>query len=62
MKAKTPVLPVPAADLTERELLKGITSMLREIEATLRRTRKVSEEIEQLAQEARRIRAARRAL
>ena len=62
MKAKTPVLPVPAADLTERELLKGITSMLREIEASLRRSRKLSEEIEELKQATHRIRAARRAL
>ncbi len=62
MKAKMPVLPLPAAGLTEREMTKGINSMLREIDSTLRRSRKVSEEIEQLTQESRRIRAARRAL
>lgn len=62
MKAKTPALPLPAADLTERELMRGITTMLREIDSTLRRSRKVSEEIEQLRQESRRIRAARHAL
>ncbi|MBI5801696.1 MAG: hypothetical protein HZA92_13365 [Verrucomicrobia bacterium] len=62
MKAKTPILPLPAVDMTERELLKGINAMLREIDLTLRRSRKVSEEIEQLKLESRRIRAARRAL
>ena len=62
MKAKTTALPLPTADMTDRELLKGINGMLREIDLTLRRTRKVSEEIEQLKQESHRIRAARRAL
>ena len=62
MKAKTPALPLPAADLTERGMMKGITTMLREIDASLRRSRKLSDEIEELKQESRRIRAARRTL
>ena len=62
MKAKTPALPLAAADLTEREMIKGISTMLREIDASLQRSRKLSNEIEELKQESQRVRAARRGL
>ena len=59
MKAKLQTLPLRPADMTERELTKGITNVLREIDASMRRSRKLSEEIECLKQETHRIRAAR---